>query len=213
MSASHVYVVDDDPSVRKAVARLLRADGFEVTAFESASGLLEHGVPVDVACLVLDVSMPGTDGLDLQNELRGRSVGTPIVFLTGHGDIPMSVRAMRGGAVDFLVKPVDADSLLGSVRSAIDGDAERRERDGEARALRERLAALTARERDVLGLVVAGRLNKQIAAELGIALDTVKVHRGRVMRKARVESLAELVRLCERAAWPASASGRRDGSA
>ncbi|MEM1451811.1 MAG: response regulator [Planctomycetota bacterium] len=205
MSGTHVYVVDDDPSVRRAIQRLLRAQEIEVTAFESAQELLDHGVPSEVGCLVLDVSMPGIDGLDLQRELSERGVDAPIVFLTGHGDIPMSVSAMRGGAVDFLVKPMDADALVRSVRSAMEGYAGRRSRDAEVVAFQERLPGLTARERQVLALVVAGRLNKQIALELGIALDTVKVHRGRVMRKAGVESLAELVRLCERAGWNGAA--------
>lgn len=196
-----VYVVDDDPSVRKALSRALRAEGFDVETFDGAEALLERGVD-GAACLVCDVDMPGIDGLELQERLAASGADRPIVFLTGHGDIPMSVRAMRGGAVDFLSKPMDAGALVAAVRGAVEAFERERERTSDVRAFRERVETLTGRERDVLALVVAGRLNKQIALDLGIAIDTVKVHRGRVMRKTGVDSLAELVRLCERAGIP-----------
>lgn len=193
-----IYVVDDDESVRRALERLFRSVGLEVKTFSSGEDFLELDLPDGIGCLVLDVQMPGPDGLELQTELAARGSDLPIVFLTGHGDIPMTVEAMKGGAIDFLPKPVDRDVLLGSVEAGLKLHERLRAQTANLAQFRSRVASLTQREREVMGLVVAGRLNKQIASDLGIALDTVKVHRGRVMRKTRVESLAELVRLVER---------------
>lgn len=194
-----IYVVDDDESVRRALERLFRSVGFGVETFPSGVDLLQRDLPDGIGCLVLDVQMPGPDGLELQTELAARGIDLPIVFLTGHGDIPMTVEAMKGGAVDFLPKPVDRDVLLASVEAGLELHERLRAQTANLSQFRSRVESLTKREREVMGLVVAGRLNKQIASDLGIALDTVKVHRGRVMRKTRVESLAELVRLVERA--------------
>jgi len=198
-AAAIVYVVDDDASVRKAVTRLLRADGLQVEAFERASAFLEHEREDAAGCVILDVQMPGLSGMELQEELVAHGVDLPIVFMTGHGDIPMSVKAMKGGAVDFLPKPVGDELLLETVRRALDGHARRRLETAELGESRRRLGSLTRREYEVMTLVVSGMLNKQIAFKLGISLDTVKVHRGRVMAKSGVDSLAELVRLYERA--------------
>ena len=190
-----VHVVDDDASMRTAVSRLLRAAGYEVRAYASAGEFLVAGPGEAPGCLVLDVRMPGPSGLDLQEALAKQEAPLPVVFLTGHGDIPMSVRAMRAGAVDFLPKPVKREALLGAVRVALERSAERgtgRERLG---SLRARFESLTPREREVFAHVVAGLLNKQIAAEVGSALRTVKLHRARVMEKMQVGSLAELVQV------------------
>ena len=194
-----IYVVDDDESVRRALERLFRSVDLEVEVFSSGEEFLEHEPRDGLGCLVLDVQMPGPDGLELQTELVTRGTDLPIVFLTGHGDIPMTVEAMKGGAVDFLPKPVDRDVLLGAVEAGLELHERLRGQTANLSQFRSRVESLTKREREVMALVVAGRLNKQIARDLGIALDTVKVHRGRVMRKTRVESLAELVRLVERA--------------
>ncbi len=193
-----VFVVEDDVAVRKSLARLLRAAGLAVETSASAAEFLDRGGYQGVGCIVLDVRMPDLDGMALQAELAARQVDLPIVFLTGHGDIPMSVRAMKGGAVDFLTKPVDEEVLLCAVRQAlVRHRADRTERHV-VQALRERLELLTPREQEVLRWVIAGALNKQIAAELGIAEKTVKVHRGQVMRKLGVRTVAELVRTCQR---------------
>ena len=194
-----INVVDDDESVRRALERLFRSVDLEVEVFSSGEEFLEHEPRDGLGCLVLDVQMPGPDGLELQTELVTRGTDLPIVFLTGHGDIPMTVEAMKGGAVDFLPKPVDRDVLLGAVEAGLELHERLRGQTANLSQFRSRVESLTKREREVMALVVAGRLNKQIARDLGIALDTVKVHRGRVMRKTRVESLAELVRLVERA--------------
>jgi FixJ family two-component response regulator len=198
-SAEHVFVVDDEPAVRKALARLLRAAGFEVFEFASAEAFL-RGLPPDAAgCATLDVHMPGLDGLAVQRELAARGISLPIVFLTGHGDIPKSVRAMKNGAVDFLTKPVDAENLIRAVRQAFDVDRAGRAARAELGEIRRRMGTLTERERQVLDGVVAGRLNKQIGGSLGITEKTVKVHRGRVMEKLGVDSLAALVHVAQRA--------------
>jgi FixJ family two-component response regulator len=217
-----VFVIDDDPWVRKGVSRLLRSAGYEVETFASARDFLDRPgssprgpafgdishsfggaagseVPLSEACcLVLDIRMPGLSGLDLQNELAKAEHSMPIVFITGHGDVPTSVMAMRKGAVDFLTKPFDQKDLLAAVRLALDKDREARRIQAGTIEARDRIATLTSREREVLARVTAGHLNKQIAAELGICEATVKVHRGRVMRKIGVWSVADLVRVCER---------------
>jgi FixJ family two-component response regulator len=193
-----VFVVDDDASIRRALARLLRADGLSVTTFASAQEFLHHGRPAAPACLVLDVRMPELDGLELQRSLNEANSALPIVFITGHGDIPMSVRAMKAGAVDFLPKPFDDQELLSAVRQAIAKDQQGRRERANTAALRERAESLTAREHEVMALVVSGLLNKQIGHRLGVSEKTIKVHRGQAMRKMRAGSLAELVRMAEK---------------
>lgn len=194
-----ILVVDDDPSMRKSMARLLSSAGFAVKIFASAAEFLDSGLPGGPACLVLDVKMPGKSGLDLQEEMAARGIFLPIVFITGHGTVPMSVRAMKGGALDFLEKPFDRRTLLSAIAKAVEKDRQARRDRGELAEIERRVASLTPREREVLEGVVAGRLNKQIAGGLGIAEKTVKVHRGRVMEKMRVSSVAELVHLASRA--------------
>jgi FixJ family two-component response regulator len=196
-SKEHIFVVDDDPSVRKALARLLKSAGFDPVTFGSAAEFLRALEPGGAGCAVLDVAMPDIDGLALQEEMSGRGSELPVLFLTGHGNVPGSVRAMRGGAVDYLEKPVDEEALLAAVRRALERDRVRRSARREMSAARDRLATLTPRERQVLEGVVAGSLNKQIAGGLGISEKTVKVHRGRVMEKMEVSSLAELARLAD----------------
>jgi FixJ family two-component response regulator len=192
-----VFVVDDDRSLRISTERLLRSLGFAVQTFASAREFLAHGRPDGPACLLLDVRMPGVSGLDLQRELAQSGVQIPIVFLTGHGDIPMTVRAMKAGAVEFLTKPVRKQALIDAIQAAIDRDrvshAERRD----ALALRERYEQLTPREREVMARVVAGLLNKQIAQELATAERTIKFHRAHIMQKMGAESLAALVRMAD----------------
>jgi FixJ family two-component response regulator len=193
-----VFVVDDDVSVRTSTERLLRSVGFKVQTFGSATEFVGSSRPDGPACLVLDVRMPGRSGLDLQGELTRSGVQIPIVFMTGHGDIPMSVRAMKAGAVEFLTKPYRKGALLAAIRAAIERDrASRRER-LEAGALRQRYEQLTPREREVMALVVAGLLNKQIAGELATAERTIKFHRAHIMQKMGADSLAELVRMAGR---------------
>jgi FixJ family two-component response regulator len=190
-----VFVVDDDRSLRTSTERLLRSLGFAVQTFASAQEFLAHGRPDGPACLLLDVRMPGVSGLDLQRELAQSGVQIPIVFMTGHGDIPMTVRAMKAGAVEFLTKPVRKQALIDAIRAAVERDrvshAERRD----ARALRERYEQLTPREREVMTLIVAGLLNKQVAYELATAERTIKFHRAHIMQKMGAESLAALVRM------------------
>jgi FixJ family two-component response regulator len=190
-----VFVIDDEPSVGKSLERLLRAGGMAVSCCESAHEYLAQYDPELPGCLVLDLSMPGLSGLDLQQTLAARASAPPIVFLTGHGDVPSSVQAMKRGAVDFLSKPVDEAVLVEAVSSAIEKDrVERRDRAGVA-AIRARLATLTPREAEVLPYVIAGLLNKQTADRLGAAEKTIKVHRAHIMEKMQVRSVAELVRL------------------
>ena len=193
-----VFLVDDEPGMLKALTRLLKAEGFIVHAFNSAKSFLESYLPDPVSCLVLDVAMPELNGLDLQQRLTQAGILLPIVFLTGHGDIPMSVQAIKAGAVDFLTKPVNDADLLRAVRTALQRAAEQHERASEMAMLRDRLASLTPREREVMDHVVAGQLNKQIAGDLGTGEHTIKVHRARVMEKMGVQSLADLVRVAER---------------
>ena len=197
-AAPLVFIVDDDPSVRKSLTRLVKAAGYTVEAFASAREFLAREPYAGPCCLVLDVRMPGLTGLDLQEALAGAGRRMSIVFITGHGDVSMSVRAMKGGAVDFLTKPVDAKDLLKAIHRAVTKDV--RDLGDEARVteIQERMKRLTPREIEVFALVVTGMLNKQIAFELGISEKTVKVHRARVMEKMRAGSVAELVRLADR---------------
>jgi FixJ family two-component response regulator len=194
-----VFIVDDDASVRKALARSIQTAGLNVKTFASAREFLDQGPPEGPGCLVLDFRLPGLSGLDLQAELNSRNIRTPVIFITGHGDIPVSVKAMKGGAVDFLTKPFQVKNLLGVIRDAIQKDERLQASRAQSVEVQRRIQTLTPREGEVLGLVAKGLLNKQIAAELGAAERTVKVHRGRVMRKMQVASVAELVRAVEQA--------------
>lgn len=197
---STVFVVDDDTSIRKGLNRLLKSTGYEVEAFASAEEFLASEISSDgPACLVLDVQMPGLSGLNLQEKLVSRDYSRPIIFITGHGDIPTSVKAMKKGAVEFLTKPFDDSKLLDAVQEALQKDSQTRTVLSEQEDIRQRLATLTPREHEILTHVIAGLLNKQIAYVLKISEKTVKVHRGRVMEKTGVESLAELVRCTEKA--------------
>jgi len=193
-----VFVVDDDPDVLKGLARLLRSAGLEVAAFSSPHAFLELHDSSAPGCLVLDLAMPGLNGLELQGALKAKGSAIPIVFLTGRGDIPMSVQAMKGGALDFLTKPVNDEDLLRAITAALEKDRIGRESRSELDEIQQRLSALTPREREVLTHVVSGQLNKQIANDLGTVEKTIKVHRARVMEKMKVNSVAELVRLTER---------------
>lgn len=197
MSPGHpcVFVVDDDVSVRESLKNLFRSVGLKVDTFPTAEDFLSNRRPSDYGCLVLDVRMPGLSGLDLQTELDRLERPIAIVFITGHGDIPMSVRAIKGGAVEFLTKPFRDQDLLDAVRKAMQLDQERQRREAETVEIRERYRSLTPREQEVLKLVVAGLANKQIAAEMGISEPTVKLHRGRIMRKMGADSLAALIRM------------------
>ncbi len=199
-AAPVVFVVDDDASVRKALGRLLKSAGLRAETFASALEFLRHDRPDAPGCLVLDVRMPGLDGLELQHALGAGNISPPIIFITGHGDIPMSVRAMKAGAVDFLPKPFDDRDLLDAVRRAIAQDVQAGRMRAEVSEIRRRAASLTPREREVMALVVGGMLNKQIGGVLGVTEKTVKVHRGRMMAKLGVRSVADLVRLAEKAA-------------
>lgn len=196
-SAPIVHVVDDDESFRPAILRLLQAAGFEVRGYSSCGDFLLKQPDRGPGCLVLDVRMPGPSGLELQEALNKQGQALPIIFLSGHGDVPTSVRAMKAGAVDFLTKPVQREELLAAVRTALDHDARNRSVQDNVNALQARYRMLTPREQSVLALVVQGRLNKQIGSELGIAERTVKAHRSQMMAKMQVESLAELVRVAE----------------
>jgi RNA polymerase sigma factor (sigma-70 family) len=193
-SSATVFVVDDDPAVRKSLIRLLRSAGYQAQPFASAKEFLDHLRDHSATgCLVLDLQMPGLSGLDLQRELRSNSRSLPIVFITGHGDIPTSVTAMKAGAVDFLAKPFQADDLIRAIGEAIASAAESQSEDFEREELEQRYETLTPREREVMVLVVRGLPNKRIATELGTVEKTIKVHRGRVMSKMQVRSVAELV--------------------
>ena len=198
MSRRIVFVIDDEPSVRRSLSRLLKAAGYDVEVFASAQDFLRHESDEELACLVLDVKMPGLNGLELQEALTAANRHVPIIFVTGHGDIPTSVRAMRGGATDFLSKPFDADNLIAAIERALETARKQLKEEAERREIEQRLAELTPREQEVLRHVITGELNKQIAANLGASEKTIKVHRGRVMRKMQAQSVAELVRLCEK---------------
>ena len=198
-SAHTIFVVDDDAAVTRAIARLLRADGWRVKTFGSAEAFLAARDTKVPGCLVLDVNLPGLDGLALQQLLRDAGETLPIVFLTGYGDIPMSVRAIKAGAADFLTKPVAADALNAAIRAAIDQHMAQRKRGSDSNAIRRRLDALTAREREVLAAVVAGKLNKEIAFDLGIVEQTVKYHRAHIMERMQAKSVAELMHIVARA--------------
>lgn len=197
-----VFVIDDDPSVRKALSRLVKSAGFRAEAFASAEEFLQQPSPNVPACVVLDVHMPGLNGLDLQRTLAQRAACLPIVFITGHGDIPMSVQAMKAGAVDFLPKPFCDQDLLAAVRQAIARHTAARQAEAELVEIRQRAATLSPREREVMALVVSGKLNKQTGHQLGVTVKTIKVHRAQVMRKMGAGSLAQLVRIAERLGIP-----------
>jgi RNA polymerase sigma factor (sigma-70 family) len=197
-AAPIAYVVDDDPSVRRAIRRLLESVGFQVELFGSTPEFLRAERPDVSSCLVLDIRLPGKSGLDLQRELAEANIQIPIIFITAHGDIPMTVRAMKAGAVEFLTKPFRDQDLLDAAHVALERDRTRRQQEAEIATLRKRFESLTPREREVLPLVISGLLNKQIAAEIGTSEGTVKVHRSQLMRKMGAESLAELVRMGEK---------------
>ena len=201
---SIVYVVDDDSSVREAIKSLIRSVGLRVETFGTAQEFLKSARPDAPGCVVLDVRLPGLSGLDLQRELAANGINLPVIFITGHGDIPMSVRAMKAGAFEFLTKPFRDQDLLDAIQQALERDRSARQQRSETAELRERFDSLTAREREVMGLVVSGLLNKQIAGELGTSEVTIKIHRSQVMKKMGAGSLAELVRMTEKLGIPAS---------
>jgi len=194
-AAPIVFIVDDDLSVRRTTERLVRTAGFNVQAFASGREFLNRARPDGPACLILDVRMPGLDGMQLQRELTQSGINIPIIFITGHGDIPMSVRAMKAGAVEFLTKPFRSHSLLEAIHSAIERDRSAHQERSQSEELRGRYEQLTAREREVMALVVTGMLNKQVAGELATTERTIKFHRANLMQKMQVESLADLVRV------------------
>jgi FixJ family two-component response regulator len=204
-SPAVVFVVDDDPSMRRSLEALLRSVGLDVRLFSSAQEFVQAKRPDAPGCLVLDVRLPGMSGLAFQEELAKTGVTLPVIFLTGHADVPMTVRAMKAGAVEFLTKPFDDQELLDAIDAAIERDRARHRDAASLATLTARYRQLTERERQVMKFVVAGRVNKQIAAELGLSLVTVKVHRGQVMRKMLAKSVAELVRMADRLGPPGAA--------
>lgn len=193
-----VLIIDDDADVRESLQALLRTVAIDSQAMESLPDFLKSDLPGGPTCLVLDVRLPGRSGLDFQRELLAANVKVPIVFITGHGDIPMSVQAMKGGAIEFLTKPFRDQDLLDAIQLGLERDRDRCERELALSALRERFETLTVREREVMGHVVSGRLNKQIAGDMGISIMTVKIHRGQVMRKMRAGSLPDLARMADK---------------
>jgi RNA polymerase sigma factor (sigma-70 family) len=206
-NVAEVFIVDDDPSVQRALRRLLTTNGFPARVFCNAKEFLDQGAPMPaVGCLVLDVKMPGLSGLDLQAELKQRGLRLPIVFITGQATVPMSVQAMKQGAADFLQKPFDGQTLIATIRKAIARSRRQAAEENECLDLEQRFGSLSPRERDVFRLVVKGLLNKQIAYELGIVEQTVKVHRARLMDKMQADSLAELVRMAETLRLPPCSS-------
>ena len=196
--ASVVFVVDDDPSVRRAIKLLLESIGLEVELFGSAQEFLPRGPTKGPGCLILDVRLPGVSGLDFQRQLNEAKINIPIIFISAHGDVPMTVRAMKAGAIEFLTKPFRDQDLLDAVQVALERDRARRQREGEIATLRERFESLSAREREVVAMVVSGMPNKLIAAKIGITENTVKVHRSRAMEKMQARSLADLVKMVDR---------------
>ena len=205
-----VFLVDDDPGVLKALSRVLREEGWSVETFESAEAFLARSDQTAYGCLVLDVTMPGLDGLELQRRLAEPGQSLPIVFVTGHGDIPMSVQAIKAGATDFLTKPVKAQALVAAVHAAIEQDAASRQARADTAELRQRLAGLTPREREVLAALAAGRLNKQIAGDLGVVEQTVKFHRARIMERMRAKTVAELMHIASRLGIGRATAARSD---
>ena len=197
-----VFVIDDDPSVRSSLKFLISTVGLQVESFDSAEAFLRRRAPETASCLVLDVRLRGLSGLDFQRELTARNIRIPIVFITAHGDIPMSVRAMKAGAVEFLTKPFRDQDLLDAIRIALERDRIRRGQEKEVAELQQRFASLTPREQEVISMVAAGMLNKQIAGQLGTAENTVKVHRSRAIEKMHAQSLADLVRMVEKLKGP-----------
>jgi len=197
-SAPVVFVIDDDPSVRSTLKFLIGTVGLDAESFASTDDFLDRKLPDAPSCLVLDVRLRGLSGLEFQGVLAARNIRIPIIFITGYGDIPMSVRAMKSGAVEFLTKPFRDQDLLEAIRIALDRDRARREQKREISEIQERFSSLSAREQEVVCMVVAGKLNKQIAGELGTAENTVKVHRSRAMEKMNAQSLADLVRMLEK---------------
>jgi RNA polymerase sigma factor (sigma-70 family) len=195
---SVVFVIDDDPSVRRAIKRLIGTLGLKVELFGSAQEFLAGKLPNEPSCLVLDIRLPGISGLDFQRQLAKANMQIPIVFITAHGDIPMTVRAMKAGAIEFLTKPFRDQDLLDAINLGLERDRRRRRQEAELGALRERYESLSPREREVALMVVSGMLNKQIAAQIGTTENTVKVHRSRAMEKMQADSLADLVRMMER---------------
>jgi RNA polymerase sigma factor (sigma-70 family) len=197
-NSSFVFVVDDDAAIRSSLKFLIGTVGLQVETFESTESFLKRDLPDGVSCLILDVRLQGRSGLDFQHELAARGIHIPIIFITGHGDIPMSVRAMKGGAIEFLTKPFRDQDLLDAISVAMDKDRARREQERDVKEAQGRFDSLSPREQEVISLVVSGMLNKQIADALGTAENTVKVHRSRAMEKMQAQSLADLVRMIEK---------------